>query len=262
MGIMKRELSRRSFLTKSAASSASFYLLPHAIALKSASAGEPGQSPGPRLGFFSDEEFSVLEQLCEQVLPDSTQMGAANYIENLLTAFEVDPPRIFAGGPFSGRKPYPGATHEFPENSFKNFIPLSRAQEVSWKLKLYGSTAFPGGWWNEKIYGPRKGLRELFKEGIAAAASDDSGPALGRTSSEFRATIRELIVEGCFAAPEYGGNHDLQGWKLASFPGDSQPLGYTDDEVTLADAHDPDSLSWIAKAFLFFSAVFNKGKEF
>ena len=43
--------------------------------------------------------------------------------------------------------------------------------------------------------------------------------------------LREHVVEGAYAAPEYLGNRDLAGWAAIGFPGDVQPRGYTDAEV-------------------------------
>jgi hypothetical protein len=34
-------------------------------------------------------------------------------------------------------------------------------------------------------------------------------------------------LEGCFAAPEYGGNEAGAGWQMLGIEGDSQPLGYS-----------------------------------
>src|SRR5206468_3386387 len=43
----------------------------------------------------------------------------------------------------------------------------------------------------------------------------------------FRSLLTELIMQGVFAAPEYGGNRNLGGWRLIHYEGDSQPLGYS-----------------------------------
>jgi hypothetical protein len=57
--------------------------------------------------------------------------------------------------------------------------------------------------------------------------------------SSFMALLFEHTIEGLYAAPEYGGNQDLTGWKEIGFPGDIQPRGYTADEVSRSDGHDP-----------------------
>jgi len=49
---------------------------------------------------------------------------------------------------------------------------------------------------------------------------------------EFRDVLYRHACEGAYGAPEYGGNRDLAGWRAIQFPGDVQPRGYTDDEVS------------------------------
>ncbi|WP_249872825.1 gluconate 2-dehydrogenase subunit 3 family protein [Oceanobacillus saliphilus] len=39
------------------------------------------------------------------------------------------------------------------------------------------------------------------------------------SSAEFFATLRQLTMEGCFADPVYGGNKNMEGWKMKEFPG-------------------------------------------
>jgi hypothetical protein len=256
-------LNRRRFLSRSVGTSLSFYLLPSVIQASPSSSIDEKQSSSLR--FFSESELSILNSLCDQILSGASSMGAVDYIENLLTAFDSNPPRIFAGGPYSGRKPYPpgGQLATFPVDSFLNFIPLTRAQEAAWKLKLYGSAAFPDGWWNQSTLGDRPGLRNLFKHNLAKIISArEYSPTLDEACQEFRKVLRELVVEGCFAAPEYGGNKDLKGWKIAQFQGDSQPLGYTAKEVSEEDLVDPHKLSFTTKTFLSLVSLFNKGKVF
>jgi hypothetical protein len=40
----------------------------------------------------------------DELSPGAGEAGGADYVDQLLGAFEFDPPRIWAGGPFSGRK--------------------------------------------------------------------------------------------------------------------------------------------------------------
>src|SRR5215831_959733 len=62
--------------------------------------------------FFTRSERATLEALCDRIIPpDDTPgaaaLGAGRYIEIMLTAFDRGTPRIYAGGPFSGRTPFP-----------------------------------------------------------------------------------------------------------------------------------------------------------
>lgn len=170
-------------------------------------------------GFFTVEELTILGALVNQVMPEAVQFGVVKYIEGLLTAFDVDPPRIYAG-----------------RSSSADFILLTRSQEYAWRLRLYGSKGVPGGDPNEAILGTKIGLRELFKKNLQKAQNPpadygyrfpaEASPNLNSLDAHFLETLRILVVEGSFSAPEYGGNSDLQGWKMIQFEGDTQPFGY------------------------------------
>src|SRR5437762_1379003 len=62
--------------------------------------------------FFTGREFATLSALCDRVIPPDQDpgaraLGAARYIERMLTAFDHRVPLVFAGGPFSNRNPFP-----------------------------------------------------------------------------------------------------------------------------------------------------------
>ena len=49
---------------------------------------------------------------------------------------------------------------------------------------------------------------------------------------ELRQLLFEHACEASYGAPEYGGNHDLVGWRMIGYAGDVQPRGWSDAEVT------------------------------
>jgi hypothetical protein len=212
--------------------------------------------------FFTRQELATLEALCDRIIPPDDDpgargMGAARYIETLLTAFDRrGTPRIFAGGPFSGRTPFPNVvrgepSRRRPANRFKHFVPLSRIQELRWRADIFGSAAVPGSSFNDATLGPLVGLRQIYRDGLARvdalartiggnsftglAAADqdkvvqrlDADPRDPRRGVRFFEVVIEHTLEGCFSAPEYGGNHERLGWRLIGLEGDSQPLGYS-----------------------------------
>jgi hypothetical protein len=201
--------------------------------------------PLPSSGFFTDDERKALGALANAIIPPDDAspggeaLGAVDYIEGLLTAFDSDPPRIFAGGPYSGRAPFGdshgGRSDKFPPDDFDAFVPLDRLNERAWRIRLYGSDASPGSAPNgAKI----TGLRDRLKQGLADAMSASDKPladldpsaladALNGLNAAFRSTLVELVCEGAFGAPEYGGNKMGAGWTLTHYEGDQQPLGYS-----------------------------------
>ena len=219
--------------------------------------------------YFTRHEFDTLGALCDRILPPDTdpgasELGAARYISRMLTALDRHRPRIFAGGPFSGRNPYPdndvGApSKKRPRNSFRRFTPLTRLQELAWRAELYGSASVPEvAVLDAQFGGPKKGLRDVYREGLAkvdevsiamrsasyvdlGAADQDAvftaldqgafAPDPRRGGKTFVDLLIGHTIEGCFSAPEYGGNHTRRhipaGWQMLRLQGDVQPLGYS-----------------------------------
>ena len=62
---------------------------------------------------------------------------------------------------------------------------------------------------------------------LALLSADDLASVFQQIDPDSRELLVELVTQAAFAAPEYGGNPGLSGWKLANFEGDSQPLGYS-----------------------------------
>src|SRR5262249_12035625 len=56
-----------------------------------------------------------------------------------------------------------------------------------------------------------------------------------RRGASFIDLVIRHTLEGCFSAPEYGGNRDGAGVRLVGLGGDSQPLGYSVFSTTTND---------------------------
>jgi hypothetical protein len=157
--------------------------------------------------------------------PGARAAGAADYVDGLLGAFLVDPPRIWAGGPFSGRL---GG-----EPGFEHFLELGAVEELAWRTRIEGSQGRP----EREFNGPVVGLQERYAAGIEALGADFAevdGEEQDRRLAADPAFQRLLYVhacEGTYGDPVYGGNHGTAGWQSIRFLGDVQPRGWTDDEV-------------------------------
>jgi hypothetical protein len=181
--------------------------------------------------YFDPESYATVETACERLIPaaeghpGATALGVADYIDGLLGAFAVDPPRIWAGGPFSGR--YGG------EASFGEFLRPSALEELAWRTRIEGTQGIA----ERELNGPVTGWQQEYRDGIAALGADFATlPAADQDTRidavpEFKQLLYGHACEGAYGAPEYGGNRDLGGWRAIGFPGDVQPRGYTDDEV-------------------------------
>ena len=185
----------------------------------------------PALRFLTVHEHAVLEAAADRLIPPfgahpgGAALGAADYVDRLLGAFTFEPPLIFAGGPFSGRA---GG-----EGSFDRFLPLSRHEELAWRTRIEGSQGRP----EREFNGPIRGWQDIYREGIVTLGGDflevagEEQDRRLRANRELKALFYTHACEGAYGAPEYGGNPDGAGWAAIEFPGDSQPRGYTDEEV-------------------------------
>ena len=136
----------------------------------------------------------------DDLSPAAGDSGGAEYVNMLLTAFDYDPPHIWAGGPFSGR--HGGAA------SFENWLELGPWEILAWKSRI-------------------EDLNNQYHAGL-----DSLGPELAEISDEFRNLVFTHACEALYGDPIYGGNREMSGWLAIDYRGDSQPNGYTDQEVS------------------------------
>jgi hypothetical protein len=183
---------------------------------------------------FTGGQLAMLEDLADVVIPPDDQpggakLGAVAYIEGLINAFYgVGAPRIYAGGPFSGRNPT--IDGQPVDNNFATFVELDRVSDTAWRIFIFGSSAIDGGGPNDAVLGPTLGLRDRLTQGLDAAIAmnvADRAKLFDALDDDFRSLMIDLVSEAAFAAPEYGGNPGLSGWRMVHFEGDSQPLGYS-----------------------------------
>jgi hypothetical protein len=179
--------------------------------------------------FFSDDELAVVAALVDRLVPGAAAAGVADYVDTLLGAFTFDPPRIWAGGPFSGR--WGG------EAGFERWIPLTRVDELAWRTRIEGSQDIA----EREFNGPVIGLQEQYRTALAALGQDFAavdGEEQDRRLAAVAGFKRLAYVhacEGMYGDPVYGGNRDRAGWDAIGWVGDIQPRGYTDAEVTMRE---------------------------
>jgi hypothetical protein len=134
-------------------------------------------------------------------------------------------PAIFAGGPWSNR-------HAPGPDFMESFIPPDPVSRIAWRRRLAD--------WQQQYTRGIALLDKLAGGDFTTAAPAAQDEILARTEvSTFLSLLFEHTIEGMYSGPEYGGNRGLAGWKDIGFPGDSQPVGYTSDEVERSDGRDP-----------------------
>ena len=200
---------------------------------------EPG-----RAAFLTESELATLRALVDRFVPGKPEdaddgalaAGCAEAIDALLGAFEVDPPRIYAGGPFSDRG---GAAR----NDFERFVSLDRYETRAWRLRIQGSRGRP----ELEFNGPVRGFQADYREGLAALDAAGFAALPGLARDVILGTTRDPAINGLvnvallhtlefmYGAPEYGGNRGRIGWSYTHYDGDVQPRGYTRAEIEQPD---------------------------
>lgn len=193
-----------------------------------------------RARFLTVAELATLTALVdrfvpgqpEDTVPGAVAAGCPEAIDALLGAFATDPPRIFAGGPFSDRG---GAAR----NGFEDFVPLDRYERRAWRRRIVGEL--------QPTY--RAGLSALEASvpgGFSAAPGPARDLALRTTQDAAVTAVADVALthtlQLLYGVPEYGGNRDLLGWTTTDFDGDVLPRGYTREEIEQAPDTPPDDL--------------------
>ena len=83
--------------------------------------------------------------------PGAEEAGVADYIDGFLGAFSFDPPRIWAGGPTSGRK---GGGARVRRTS----TACGRLDELAWRMRIEGSQGRPEREFNGPVVGSAAAL--------------------------------------------------------------------------------------------------------
>ena len=245
---MNSAMGRRAFL-QATGTLGLLGLLPGCARSLSASSGAAAGGSSAAAGkFLTAHELDTLRAVAvrfvpgppEDTDPGAAEAGVAEAIDRLLAAFTVPVPPIHAGGPYSNRA---GAAHD----DFADFVPMDAFAELGWRIRIEGSQGLAA----REFAGPVTGLQEIYRNGLARldARAQQLGAAdfislaapaqdlllSDQSDSDVQALAGAALaqtLEAMYGPPEYGGNKNLAGWAYTGWAGDSQPRGYTDDEVT------------------------------
>jgi hypothetical protein len=215
-----------------------------AVAASAAVLGASGcTSPAPAARtrrFFTAHQAAVVEDATARIAPgpadDPAEAGhpgareadVTGYIDSMLGALgalDGAAPLVYAGGPWSNR-------HTSGPDLMARFVTLDPVARIAWRRRLAA--------WQQQY---REGIVTLDKlaggDFTMASHAEQDKILAGSGASAFMPLLFEHTIEGLYAAPEYGGNQGLAGWKDIGFPGDIQPRGYTPEQVSRSDGPDP-----------------------
>jgi len=227
---------------------------------------------------FTAAERATLRAAANRLIPPfrndrltfagAGEEGAVEYIEQLLTAFDFDPPRIYPSMgtgqhlPGSPTRHDPGFTEcegghlAVPDG----WLALPKEKEIGWKaaiarfqqgyrtgLKLLdddsralfqsGFVDLPAAVLQTVLLERYDGLNAVERIGGVytagggeAALAPTFGPPTDPRAYFFNLLVTH-VMEAIYGDPIYGGNKNRIGWKLTSFGGPHHPEGYLREEL-------------------------------
>ncbi|MCA1024964.1 MULTISPECIES: gluconate 2-dehydrogenase subunit 3 family protein [Cytobacillus] len=160
------------------------------------------------LYFTNPEMFAVLVAASERIFPSddngpgADELGVAYYIDHSLAGSWGNNAREYMQGPF------------FPGSNFQGYqSPLKRHEVFDTGIKALQKVA------NDKHDKNFPDLEGEQQDAILTSFQNDEVELKGVTSKTFFNILRAATIEGVYADPAYGGNINMEGWKMKNYPG-------------------------------------------
>jgi len=157
---------------------------------------------------LTEAEAAFLKAAVDTIIPadalspSGSECGVVDFIDCELAGPYGEGARLYRDGPVGKGKPEHGYQLDLaPREFFRQGIAAADA-------------------WIETRFGAR--LAALDEPQRQAAFTEiESGAAQFQNfeAREFFDSLLQIVMEGFFADPYYGGNRDLAGWKLIGYPG-------------------------------------------
>lgn len=174
-------------------------------ALGQASTGSFNQA----LMHFTREQFQMVEAMAERIFPQdengpgAKDLGVAYFIDHQLAGEWGVGGREYRQGPY------------LPGEKTQGYQGRLNRREI-FQVGIEGVK-------NESLskYGKRFiELKEEVQDQILTALQEDQLPLPGVSSAYFFSLLRSMTLEGVYSDPLYGGNRNMEGWRMKKFPGD------------------------------------------
>jgi gluconate 2-dehydrogenase gamma chain len=199
-----------------------------------APSGEPGkgeeEAAQPRnynraLMFLTQEQFRVVESATERIFPEDENgpgakaLGVAFFIDHQLAGEWGFNGRDYMGAPF-----YVGEK----EQGYQGRLKRREIFEIGIKeMNNYSMAQY------KKSY-PELAAEE--QDEVLRAFESDAVKLTTISASSFFKMLRTCTLEGAYSDPLYGGNLDMNGWKMRGYPGNQMSYTATiDKEYTKMD---------------------------
>lgn len=165
-------------------------------------------SPKGRQFFKNNRDFNILAQATERIFPEdelgpgAISLGVPYFIDNQLAGSYGLNAREYMQGPFEIGEPTQG--YQSPLNRQQVFLRGIRKLEEEAQRRFNDSFVnLEGEQMDEILTAFQKG--EVEMEGV--------------TSDYFFLLLRSATLAGVYADPIYGGNNNMDGWRMKGYPG-------------------------------------------
>lgn len=180
----------------------------------------PSETPAPTADFnqalmyFSPEQFKVVDAACERIYPEdelgpgAKALGAAYFIDHQLAGEWGFNARDYMQGPF-----YPGEATQGYQGRLKRreIFDIGIQEMNNYSNSLHGARFYE--------------LTPEQQDTVLKAFETDEVKLTTISASAFFAMLRATTLEGVYADPLYGGNKNMDGWRMKQFPGNQ--MAYT-----------------------------------
>nr|WP_298372264.1 gluconate 2-dehydrogenase subunit 3 family protein [uncultured Halomonas sp.] len=164
--------------------------------------------------FTRSDDFNVLEAACERIFPEDEHgpgaigLNVPYYIDKQLAGSWGINGRDYRAGPFHPQTKQTEHAKPHPERSILNRgeIFVSGLRKLNEESEKRFDARFDEASEDQQIQ-----LLQDFE--------NDHVEMAGITASNFFALLRQATLEGAYCDPLYGGNKNMEGWKMKEFPG-------------------------------------------
>lgn len=155
-----------------------------------------------RMYFKRVEDFNVLSSATEVIYPEDENgpgaigLGVPYYIDKQLAGTWGNNGDMYMSGPFQ-----------------EGETPITKAQLMLLGVRALNTSSV------ENFDAPFTDIEEDQQIEILTSFEEDDVDEDNISGSDFFELLRTMTIEGCYADPLYGGNKDMQGWKMKEYPG-------------------------------------------
>ena len=194
-----------------------------------------------RTFFSNSEDFLILSAATERLFPTddlgpgAIELGVPYFIDRQLAGEWGMNAKEYMKGPFlqigavdayesqadSTQDQGPNAETQVPTPAFRYQTPMTRGDIFLEGVQALEQTA------QEKFETNFRKLEPQQQDEILQMFDDGKAKMNGVASTTFFNLLLQTTIEGAYADPVYGGNRNMEGWRMKEFPGPR--MSYTAD---------------------------------